>query len=224
MGNMKGKMIYLSHPLSGSTPGYGGTHEVVIRREKEIRQGASCNMQRWDFSNHSGTHLDAPRHFFDEGMTVDAFPPDYWVCGKVGVLFLPLQESRWIGPEDMGTALDPAIECLLIKTGFQRHRETASYGTGNPGLSAELALMLRRSYPRLKFVGMDFISVSRFRDREGGRAAHRAFLNPASPIMPIEDMNLAPLQPETKISRLSIVPLRVENADGAPVTVIAELL
>lgn len=218
-----GKYVYLSHPLSADTPGYGGVAGAVkIGIEKSIRAGDSCNNQRWEISNHAGTHIDAPRHFYDNGKTVDVFPPEFWVCHNVAVLHLPLSASRWVGPEDV-TGMPVNIDCLLIKTGFQNKRKDAAYTADNPGLPAELAFSLRKTFPALKFVGMDFISISRFTDRAGGRAAHKAFLDPARPILPIEDMDLSPLKPESAVHRLWIAPVRVAAADGAPVTVFAEL-
>lgn len=217
-----GKYVYLSHPLSLDTPNYGGGNDVRISSVRTIATGDSCNMQRWDISNHAGTHIDAPRHFYDGGETLDAYPPEFWLCNSVGILHLPLTPARWITPEDI-TGIPTGIEGLLIKTGFQSRRKEAAYAIDNPGLSAELALSLRERFPALKFVGMDFISISRFTDRLGGRAAHKAFLDPARPILPIEDMDLSPLRLDTTIQRLWVVPVRVAGADGAPVTVFAEL-
>lgn len=217
-----GKTVYLSHSLAADTPSYGGAGEIRIGIEKSLRAGDSCNTQRWDISNHAGTHIDAPRHFYEDGQTVDSFPPEHWICHGVAVLHLPLAAPRWIGPEDI-KGIPSDIDCLLVKTGFQSRRKEAAYATDNPGLSAELAFMLRNAFPALRFVGMDFISVSRFTDRHGGRAAHKAFLDPARPILPIEDMDLSSLRAGAGIHRLWVVPVRVAGADGAPVTVFAEL-
>ena len=78
-------------------------------------------------------------------------------------------------------------------------------------------------------IGFDFVSLSCFQARDLGRRAHRAFLaqrpdgleEVAAPILVIEDMHLAELDVAPR--RVVIAPLMYDAADGAPVTVIAEL-
>ena len=69
---------------------------------------------------------------------------------------------------------------------------------------------------------MDLISISSYSNRSEGRKAHHAFLNPAEgePILLIEDMKLDVFN---LISKVIVAPLRIEKADGVPVTVFAEI-
>ena len=69
---------------------------------------------------------------------------------------------------------------------------------------------------------MDLISVSSYSNREEGRKAHHAFLNPevGEPILLIEDMKL---DLDTSFTKVIVSPLRIEKADGVPVTVFAEI-
>lgn len=218
--------IFLSHVLNKNTPAYGGGEGIDILPIKRIGAGDSCNTQCWILSNHIGTHLDAPRHFLEEGATVDHYPADYWFCRNVALVAVPLDEPRWIIPNDLGEIVDRDIDCLLIKTGFQRFRGTEKYWKDNPGLSLGLAEWLRLQFPSLRYVGMDFISVSRIMDREEGRRSHAALLQvspPGSAILPIEDMNLAGLGKGCRINSAIVIPLRVAGSDGSPVTVIADV-
>jgi len=117
-------------------------------------------------------------------------------------------------------------DLLLIRTGFCDKRKERIYWENNPGLNAELGLKLRVNMPNLKAVGFDFISVSRWKDRAEGRRAHRDFLDPqakGNPILLIEDMDLTNFRVSKKIiSSVTVLPLRMLNADGAPVTIIAQ--
>lgn len=218
--------LFLSHPLNDRTPAYGGTMPVRIMRDKSINAGDSSNTQKWEMPNHIGTHVDAPLHFINEGRGIVSYPPEFWICRRVVLAHIPLDTPRWITESDITMPLPRDVECLLIRTGFQRWRGMPQYTDDNPGLSPELAVWLRGRFPELRFIGMDFISLSRFTDRERGRVAHREFLRPGpsgSPILPIEDMDLAGLSSTSAIRRLSLFPVRVDGADGAPVTVVAEL-
>jgi arylformamidase len=219
-------LLYLSHVLSEAAPGYGGGGKTRFVSENKISEGKSSNTQRWDISNHIGTHVDAPRHFFNEGKTVDDYPPDFWVCKNIALVEVPLEQARWITADDIGGETDPLAECILIRTGWQKHRGAEPYFSDNPGLSADLAKAMRGKFAKLRFVGMDFISVSRFQDRENGRAAHREFLGSSAhggPILPIEDMDLERLPGNARINSMIVAPLRVKGADGSPVTIIAWL-
>ena len=57
--------------------------------------------------------------------------------------------------------------------------------------------------------------------RELGRKAHRAFLS--QDIRIFEDLHLLQLTSAMKINQVIAMPLRFENADGAPCTMIANI-
>ena len=74
----------------------------------------------------------------------------------------------------------------------------------------------------MRAIGFDFISLTAYQHREIGREAHRAFLakyRDKPPIRIIEDMALAALSKAP--SEVTVLPLFVRGADGAPVTVLA---
>ena len=47
-----------------------------ITPQQEVSKGASANVSLLSFGSHTGTHVDAPKHFFDDGAGVDALPLD----------------------------------------------------------------------------------------------------------------------------------------------------
>ena len=58
-------MILLSHILNSDTPSYGNRDRFIIEEPSQISEGASANSSKWTFStNHLGTHIDMPKHFF----------------------------------------------------------------------------------------------------------------------------------------------------------------
>ncbi|HEY7496247.1 MAG TPA: cyclase family protein, partial [Candidatus Tectomicrobia bacterium] len=62
----------VSVPLSPTLVCYPGDPPVEVTPVAQLAQGDVVNVSRVTLSSHSGTHLDAPRHFFAHGTAVDA--------------------------------------------------------------------------------------------------------------------------------------------------------
>ncbi len=241
--------LWLSYVIDENTPLYAGEKRISCRMKKSIAQGDSCNTQNLSFPSHTGTHLDAPRHFFARGKPVDAYSAAELIFNKVSVITLPnVKPGQGLAKDDIEVAtkytiarhseeprhfakqnggrrriLTAGTECLLIKTGFSKYRKKKDYWQNSPYITSGLAEFLR-SIKGLNAIGMDFISVSNINNREEGRAAHKILLSnkkPGQPILLIEDMDLRAIK--DNISKLFIFPLRFKNADGAPCAVAAEV-
>ena len=217
--------IFLSHTINEITPSYGGGTSLCIDHIKDIKEGDSCNTQLWQLPNHLGTHVDAPRHFSEFGLTIDQYSPDFWLCKSPHII-----ELSEISPKEIITpnhffnfSIPQNIDLLLIKTGFGAYRQDNRYIYENPGFAPELADYLREHFSDLKMLGFDIISLTSFAFRDVGRLTHKQFLARESPILPIEDMDLSNICNETLLRSVLISPLRIDNADAAPCTVFAEL-
>jgi arylformamidase len=70
------KLIDVSVPLDGKLPTYPNNTPLSVEPIKQIARGDSSNVSTLDMSAHTGTHVDAPRHFFDEGAGTDTLPPE----------------------------------------------------------------------------------------------------------------------------------------------------
>lgn len=218
------KLVYLSHFLDEETPGYGGVKSFEGKHVSEISKGATSNSQQWILSNHVGTHVDLPSHFDDQGKRLDKFEASDWILSHPYLITLKVEENQILEPSLEFDSIPSDCDLLLLKTGFQQHRNSASYWSNGPGLSPELAKWIRRHRPNIKVIGFDFISITSFSNRPLGRVAHREFLGTegeGAPLRVIEDMKLDVLSESPK--RVIIAPILVKNADGAPVTVIAEV-
>ena len=67
-------------------------------------------------------------------------------------------------------------------------------------------------------VGIDCISITAFSDRPLGRKVHNEFLGGSHSFFLIEDMSLKHVQ-LGDLRAVIIAPIRIENGDGAPVSV-----
>jgi len=221
------KYIWLSHPLNEKTSVYGGGKGLIIEQTKSIVKGDSCNTATWHLPNHTGTHVDTPRHFFGTGKTIDEYDPRSWVFERICVVSVFLgNTASLIKPKHVVPFLYGEPDLILIRTGMGKYRGEKKYWESNPGLSAGLGREIRTCCPYVRAVGVDFISISSWENRIEGRKAHREFLNPAgegAPLILIEDMNLLTLDSNFRINRVFVLPLIVENADGAPCSVLAEV-
>lgn len=216
--------IYLSHFLSEDTPGYGGNKGFFTNITKNMCCGDSCNQQEWKFTNHIGTHIDCPKHFDKNGKSLSDYPAEFWFMQNVCFLEITIEEDLLIDLKGYVDQIDDDCEFLIIKTGFCNIRDQKAYWESGPGLKACSGKLLRELKPNLKAIGFDFISLTSFQHREEGRSAHKAFLHSegvGNPILIVEDMDLTKLNkaPENVV----IAPLLVTDADGAQVTVLADI-
>ncbi len=218
---MTGRPVWLSHPLDESTPAYGGGAGFEREPVSRIALGGTANSSRWSFPNHLGTHLDAPRHFFDGGATVSDYGAESWIFQRPVLVDVPCADDQLFGPAELEGKVPAGCDLLLVRTGFERHRGEERYWARNPGPSAALGAWLRERHPSVRALGLDVISVTARAHREEGRESHRALLDPArpgKPIIAIEDMALA-AAPAT-LTQVMVLPLQVRDADGGPCTVL----
>ena len=68
-----------------STEVYPGDPVPEYERLLEVRKGDACNLTYLKMCAHNGTHMDAPRHFLDEGKSIDELPLEQ-VMGRCSVV------------------------------------------------------------------------------------------------------------------------------------------
>jgi len=220
--NNSPKYIYLSYFLDHSTPLYGGGKGISISPDRSILNGDTANTKQLSLHNHSGTHIDFPNHFFENGNTSENYNADFWIFKKPFMVYRNAEENEIFCLTDNEMKCIPYdIDFLIIKTGFGNFRGEEKYWKFNPGFAPIFATRLRENFQNLKVIGMDFISLTSYQNRELGREAHRMFLGGDRPILLIEDMDLSKIKNSPK--SISCLPLLVNGIDGAPVTIIASI-
>ena len=61
------------------TPLYGGEKNVKIESRNSISNGDSSNTSFLKFPSHTGTHIDFPKHFSEQGKTINDYRPEFWI-------------------------------------------------------------------------------------------------------------------------------------------------
>jgi arylformamidase len=218
--NKNNSILYLSYFIDEQTPLYGGGTDVQIIEHKSIKNGDTSNNKKLSLYNHTGTHIDFPNHFFENGMLSDDYPASFWTFECPFLLKRPAFENEIIDLNKKDLANVPIdVDFLIIKTGFGIYRGEEKYWKYNPGLSPNTANILRELFPKIKIIGMDFISLTSYQNREIGREAHKKFLGGNNPILLVEDMDLSKIEFSPK--QIFCLPILIKGLDGAPVTIVA---
>lgn len=173
-----------------------------------IARGDVCNVTHLTLGAHSGTHVDAPRHFIDGAPGVENLDP--------AVLMGPCRVVEHRGPghvtrNDLEGAGIDGVERLLIKT---KNSSLWSSRKGNfaedfIALSPDGAQFLVECGTRL--VGIDYLSIEAY-IKHPSHPVHNALL--AAGIVILEGLNLSAVPPGDY--ELICLPLLIPGADGAP--------
>jgi kynurenine formamidase len=111
------------------------------------------NLSRLELIVHSGTHVDAPRHFVADGPAMEEVPLER-LLGRGVVIGLDQQPDGVIEPADLEAA-DPQVEpgdIVAIACGWDRRWRTADWER-HPSLSPAAARWLVER--RVKLVALD---------------------------------------------------------------------
>jgi arylformamidase len=203
------RLIDVSVPLDAQLPTYPHNTPFTLEPIKRIARGDSSNVSTLHMSAHTGTHVDAPRHFFDEGSGTEALPLDLLV-GRARVI--EITSRAGVASEDLrGIDLSDDIR-LLIKTHNSRLWGSPEFQTDYVGVTESGARHLVEH--GIKVVGVDYLSVEQF--HQPGAPAHHVLLGAGTVV--IEGLNLRDVDPG--VYEMFCLPLRVVGSDGAPARVV----
>ena len=202
----------VSLPISSAMPTWPGDPPVRVEQVSSISQGDAFNVSRLEMSTHVLTHVDAPRHFVEQGTSVDRLSLDVLIGPAVVVE--PHPGGNLITATDLGQLGIRNAERVLIKT------RNSDFWVGGPyefetdfvSLSKDAAHWLISR--EIKLVGVDYLSVDAFDAREP--MVHRTLLE--NEVVIIEGLNLSQV-PEGRY-QLICLPLKLRGGDGAPARVV----
>jgi len=206
--------IDVTVPIENGMAVWPGDPQTRVERFHSIARGDGENISTVSMCLHAGTHMDAPLHYFEQGIAIDQLPLDA-VIGPARVLDLTDLPGCEIRPGDR----------LLLKTSAANQRSHATHershpaderspqsrdreGAVFPSLTPDAARHLAASGVQL--VGIDTLSIGP--PNEDGDEVHRILL--AAGIWIIERLDLAATDPGDY--DLICLPLKIPGADGAP--------
>lgn len=185
-------------------PGDGGVFIALI---SSMAEGAECNVTRLSMSAHTGTHMDAPRHFIADGVTMEEWPPEATI-GPCRVI--AIADPVAVTAEELAPHQPRAGERILFKTENSRKRLLHE-----PGFVAEFVYVAEDAAKLLvecgvRSVGVDYLSVGGF--SKDGVETHVALLGAG--IWVVEGLDLSAISPGEY--EWNCLPLKLVGADGAP--------
>jgi arylformamidase len=194
--------IDVSVTVRPGMPVYAGDPGVSFELARSIERGDPANVTRLDLGVHTGTHVDAPRHFFAGGPGADELPLDPFV-GPCVVVDATAATGR------MDAALVRSLDLparggrVLLKTPNSQLWERDAFAPDFVRLDGGGAHALVERGARL--VGLDYLSI-------GDRDAHLALLGRGVGV--VEGLDLRGVDPGGYL--LVCLPLKLAGCDGAP--------
>jgi kynurenine formamidase len=234
----KGKVVDLSYSFDEKTIYWPTGQGFLLEKGPAgfTEKGYYYASNRFQAAEHGGTHVDAPRHFYEKGHTVDQIPLDQLVGPAILVDVSAKCENRpdyQISIEDFlewerKNGPIPKEAIVLLRTGFGKYwPDRARYmGTDErgpdavkklhfPGLHPKAAQWLAESRS-IKAIGLDTPSIDYGQSTHF--ESHVALFQKNVPAL--ENLsNLDQLPP--KGFGVVALPMKIEGGSGAPTRIIA---
>ena len=211
------KLLDLTLTVSENIPTFPGSPQPSFVQDKNIKNDGYYSELLF-LSSHTGTHLDAPYHFLENGAKIHEISLKRLVSNAI------LVKSRKKG-DQLITKTDihkfekkhgkiPSGSTVIFWTGWQKMIKNSSYFIRNPGLSVAAAKYLVSK--KINLVGTDSPSIDLGKDKRF--PVHHIFSK--NNILIVE--NLANLE-KIKSSKFHFVvlPLKLKGATGSPVRAVA---
>jgi arylformamidase len=198
----------ISLPIYAGMLGGPNDPEVKISLVRDPDKGDPVTMSQITMISHTGSHVDAPRHFLIDGTTIDVVHLETFI-GPARVI--EIKDTVSIKPAELERHDIQPGERIIFKTKNSSWvYNTDKYSEGYVYITREAARYLVERKVRL--VGIDYITVGSWEDPEENRVIHRVLLENGVSIL--EEINLAGV----KAGRYELLalPIRLRQGDAAP--------
>jgi len=166
------------------------------------------------FGTHTGTHMDAPRHFIKGGKTIEQIEPERFVGDAFLLDLSDVPEFHPVTAVEIEDRIPQKVERLILRFGWDKHIGTNKYYTDHGFLTPDAAeLLLNRG---VKLLGMDTPQPDNPKDGRGSPddgKIHKILLGNECLLLEY----LANLS-EVKEGECMLIaaPLKLKDGDGAP--------
>lgn len=211
------KPVDLTLTVSSAIPTFPGSPKPQFISWSTLKDDG-YNLELLFLSSHTGTHMDAPFHFVNNGAKVHEIPVGRFLGDGI-LIKIRKEKNQAITRKDLQlfeskNGKIAGGSSVFFYTGWQKFLKKYNYFEENPGLSESAASYLASRGVNL--VGIDSPSIDRGRDRRF--SAHKILSK--GDVLIVE--NLVNLD---KISKnpfgFAILPLKLSDATGSPVRAVA---
>lgn len=197
------RYLDITHPHNNSLAPWPGDFPFDYRLVATRATGSAANVGRLHCSIHTGTHLDAPFHYNDAGLTIDQLPPDLFL----GPARLFDARGHDLIPRSVFAGLDAtATPRVLLRTNSCDDKTV--FPLRIPVLAPDVPAWLGAQGVRL--IGLDTPSVDQV--DSATLPVHHAL--DAANIIILENLDLRAAAPG--VYELIVLPLKITGGDGSP--------
>lgn len=206
------KIIDLSMEISADMAVFPGDPGVTLNLMLQFPEDV-CQVTELRFGSHTGTHIDAPRHFLEQGSAIPDLPlsafvgeaiclsPQIETIGEKGIPVLDLSEEQ--------RSLIHDHDRIILSTGWGKHSRTSEYFKEYPLFSESLLLFLLEKRPLL--LGADLPTL--MSESEPFLMHRKLFLQETVFVEGLVNLEML----EGKRFFFSAAPLLLRDGDGSPV-------
>jgi arylformamidase len=202
-------LIDLSHVIEQGMPVFPGDPAPVLHDAEAM---APWQVMSLTLGTHTGTHIDAARHYVPGGRTIDDYPLERFVLeARVARLDAGAgEEISWAALEPWlsGAALEGGA--VLLHTGWDRHWGGPEMER-HPYLGEDAARRLVEAGVGL--VGTDALNVDA--TTAGTEHVHDVLLG--ADVLVVENLTHLDRLVTGRAYRCAFVPLRIDGGDGSPI-------
>jgi len=196
------KIIDISWPLSENMTSYKNklSKRLSIQATR-VYQKHGVNESRIVLNSHTGTHVDAPKHFVKNGKGLDGLDKFVGPCRVVEI------KSKLITEEELAKLNVKKNEIILFKTRNSNKKDTALFDKDFVYLGKTGAEYLVKR--KIKTVGIDYLGIE---NKQPKHETHKVLLR--NNIGIIEGLRLKNVKPGKYM--LICLPLLIKGIDAAP--------
>jgi arylformamidase len=198
----------ISLTISPNLPIWPGDPPLELEQFESMDKGGHNNVTKMSSCVHIGTHVDAPRHFLNDGRTVEQLPLDA-LTGPCYVAQLP-------------DGIEAITAEVLDRTEITSEMKRVLFGTRNSHLWARGESKFQTDFVAItedgaewlversvRLVGVDYLSVAPYGD---SIPTHTILLKAG--VVLVEGLNLSNVM--RGFYDLYCLPLKIAGSDGAP--------
>ena len=197
--------IDISLPIREGMIVYEGDPDISVSSALSLERGDPANVSLLRLGSHTGTHMDAPLHFFAGAPGIDTLPLDLLIGPA---LVAEVDATRLIEPSHLEKLPLADHPRLLLKTRNSGLWDRPSFSRDYVALSlASAKLLIDRG---VKLVGVDYLSIEAFGAE--GHPVHKTLLGAGMVIL--EGLDFRRVTPGTY--EIYCLPLRIAGGVGSP--------
>ena len=209
-------MLYdISMNISGTMITWPGDPPPVLRCVRSLENGDSCNLTEIQMGVHTGTHLDAPAHFFMNSFHTDTIPLESLIGPCVVIEHLssgPITKNDLAGVNLEG---NPRILVKTLNSSSLATKEKR-FDKNFIAFSPDAADYLVKKNTML--VGLDYLSIEPFGSIDA--SVHKLLLKHGTIIL--EGLDLSNVT--SGVYELLCLPIKLDKCEGAPARAVLRTL